>query len=142
MRSRAVAVRLGAYAIALAIGAFALRWLEYQYTVRQFAGEIYLTLVAVAFTGLGAWLALRLTRRPAARAFRPNRRALEYLGISRRERDVLALLAEGLTNEQIGERLYVSANTVKTHLRHLYEKLEVSRRTQAVAKARELQLIP
>lgn len=141
MTPRSVAVRLGAYALALALGAFALRWLEYQVAVRQFAGEIYVALIAVAFTALGAWLALRLTRRQATQEFRPNRRALAYLGISRRECEVLALLAEGLTNEQIGERLYVSANTVKTHLQHLYGKLEVSRRTQAVAKARELGLI-
>jgi ATP/maltotriose-dependent transcriptional regulator MalT len=67
--------------------------------------------------------------------------ALGYLGVSDREYEVLTLLADGLSNREIAERLFVSPNTVKTHLAHLYEKLAVSRRTQAISKAKELRLI-
>ena len=56
--------------------------------------------------------------------------------------DVLSLLAEGHSNKEMAERLFVSPNTIKTHLAHLYEKLQVSRRTQAIHKAKALRLIP
>jgi DNA-binding CsgD family transcriptional regulator len=131
-----------AYGLCLAAGAFALRWLEYQYTVRVFSTEIYIALIAAGFTVLGLWLGERLTPRREPGAFRKNTEALEYLGVSDREYEVLSLLATGLSNREIAERLFVSPNTVKTHLVHLYEKLEVSRRTQALAKAKSLQLIP
>lgn len=130
------------YGLALAAGAFALRWLEYQHTVRAFSTEIYIVLVAAAFTVLGIWLGRRLTRRRAPPEFEKNAKALDYLGVSDREYEVLTLLADGLSNREIAERLFVSPNTVKTHLMHLYGKLGVSRRTQALHKARELGLIP
>jgi DNA-binding CsgD family transcriptional regulator len=129
------------YGLCLAAGAFALRWLEYQYTVRVFSTEIYSALIAVSFTALGLWLGQRLTRRKAP-PFEKNLSALQYLGVSDREYEVLSLLAVGLSNREIAQRLFVSPNTVKTHLAHLYEKLEVSRRTQAISKAKSLQLIP
>jgi DNA-binding CsgD family transcriptional regulator len=129
------------YGLALAAGAFVLRWLEYQYAVRTFSTEIYIVLIAAAFTVLGIWLGHRLTRRGTDPDFEKNAQALHYLGVSEREYEVLALLADGLSNREIAERLFVSPNTVKTHLMHLYEKLGVSRRTQAIHKARELRLI-
>jgi DNA-binding CsgD family transcriptional regulator len=129
------------YGLALTAGAFALRWLEYQHTVRAFPTEIYIVLIAAAFTVLGAWLGRRLTSREALRAFVKNSQALGYLGVSDREYEVLTLLADGLSNREIAERLFVSPNTVRTHLAHLYEKLAVSRRTQAISKAKELRLI-
>jgi len=63
-------------------------------------------------------------------------------GLSERELDVLGLLAGGLSNQQIAERLYVSANTVKSHLKSIFAKLDVESRTQAVARARELGIAP
>ena len=84
----------------------------------------------------------RLTGRTAPSGFRKNSPALESLGVSDREYDVLKLLAEGHSNQEIADLLFVSANTVKTRLAHLYEKLEVSRRTQAIQKAKALSLIP
>ena len=61
--------------------------------------------------------------------------------LSSRELEVLELIAEGRSNEEIGRELYVSVGTVKTHLKHIYGKLEVHTRTQAVARARELHLL-
>jgi DNA-binding NarL/FixJ family response regulator len=61
--------------------------------------------------------------------------------LSPRELDVLRLVAEGLSNPQIAARLYVGEATVKTHLLHAFEKLEVSDRTRAVTKAMELGLL-
>lgn len=130
------------YGIAIAGTAFFLRWLEYQYVVRVFATEIYIVLIAVVFAVLGAWVGNRLTGRAAPEAFERNTKALQALDISKRELDVLEHLANGLSNREIAEQLYVSTNTVKTHLGHLYEKLGVSRRTQAVVRAKSLSLIP
>lgn len=130
------------YGSSLAAGALLLRWLEYTYMLRMLSAEVYVVAIAVTFTALGLWVGRRLTVHAAPARFEKNEKALGYLGISEREQQVLGLLAAGLSNREIAERLFVSANTVKTHLAHLYEKLEVSRRTQAVRKARELRLIP
>ena len=67
---------------------------------------------------------------------------LTRLGLSKRELEVLQLMAEGMSNHQIAERLFVSLNTIKTHSARVFEKLEVQRRTQAVDKAKKLRLIP
>ncbi len=61
--------------------------------------------------------------------------------LTERELEVLALIAEGLTNPQIGEKLYLSTGTVKVHTRNIYGKLAVKNRTEAATKARELKLI-
>ena len=66
-------------------------------------------------------------------------RPLEQL--SAREAQVLQLVAEGLPNKEIAERLFISLHTVKTHLRHMLRKLDARSRTQAVSRARELHLL-
>ncbi len=130
------------YAGALAAGALVLQWLEYKYVTRVFVGEIYIVLIAAGFTALGVWAGHYLTRKAAPPEFRRNEAALASLGVTAREYQTLELLAAGLANKEIARKLDVSPNTVKTHLANLYEKLEVSRRTQAIQKAKELQLIP
>lgn len=130
------------YALALAAGAFALQWLEYQYLTKAFAAEIYITLIALAFTGLGVWAGYRLTPKAAAPPFERNDAAVRSLGLTDREVEVLGLLAAGQANKEIARTLDVSPNTVKTHIANLFQKLEVERRTQAIQKARELRLLP
>jgi DNA-binding CsgD family transcriptional regulator len=130
------------YGLAIAAAAFLLDWLQYQYLVRVFSTEIYIVLIASFFAVLGIWTGYRLWGKRAISAFERNTKALDYLGISECEYDVLALLAEGRSNKEIADGLFVSTNTVKTHLANLYGKLEVNRRTQAVREARELRLIP
>ena len=131
------------YGLALAIGAVLLQWLQYRMLVREHPGEIYLALFAAAFLALGIWLGARLFRRaPASDAFTPNTAAQTSLGISDREYEVLQHLAAGRSNKEIAAKLALSPNTVKTHIARLYEKLEAARRTEAIAKARELGLIP
>jgi len=141
-RMRLMKRTIALYALGLALTAMVLSWLEFKYVTRVHAGEIYLLLVAAIFTGLGAWAGARLTRKSPPPAFEVNRAALASLGITGREHETLSALAEGLSNKEIARRFDVSPNTVKTQLSSLYEKLEVSRRTQAIQKARELALIP
>ena len=130
------------YAFLLAAGAFALEWLQYKYVARVFSTDIYVGLIAVAFAGLGVWAGYRLTPKRAAAGFERNTAALKSLGVTDREFAVLELLAAGQANKEIARNLDVSPNTVKSHILHLFEKLEVQRRTQAISKARELRLIP
>ena len=130
------------YGFALAAGAFALQWIEYQFWARSNAVAIYVALIAAAFLGLGIWVGRRLFRRePGSGEFTPNERALASLGITEREREVLQLLADGRSNKEIAARLRLSPNTVKTHVARLFEKLRVARRTQAILLARELGLV-
>jgi DNA-binding CsgD family transcriptional regulator len=130
------------YGVALAAGAFVLQWLEHFYAVRLYSTEIYIVLLALLFTGLGIWFGARMRSQRPDDKFERNDRAIEVLKLTDREMEVLALLAEGESNRGIAGRLFVSPSTIKTHLIHLYQKLEVSRRTQAVQKARQLKIIP
>lgn len=130
------------YALALAAGAFVLQWIQYQYIVRVFAPELYIGLIALAFTGLGIWAGNRLTPRTVAPAFERNDAAIRSLGLTERELTMLERLAAGDANKEIARALDISPNTVKTHIANLFQKLEVQRRTQAIQKARELRVIP
>lgn len=67
-------------------------------------------------------------------SFRPQQFTDGLDPLSAREQEVLELLGTGMTAREIGEKLFVSANTVRTHIRHIYEKLQVQTRVQAVRK--------
>ena len=67
---------------------------------------------------------------------------VSQLELSKRELEILGLLAQGHSNQEIAAKLFVSLSTVKTHIQNLFEKLDVKRRIQAVEKARSLNLIP
>jgi DNA-binding CsgD family transcriptional regulator len=130
-----------------------LKVLEYQHFVRAYPTEIYGGAIALLFTGIGIYLGLRWTRQKeivivkevrvrAGDPFAVDTGKLAELGLTPREHEILGLIAEGLSNREIGERLFVSENTVKSHSSRVFEKLGVSRRTEAVRRARELGLIP
>jgi len=133
------------YGVALAALTGILKFIEYRYLVRDFSLEFYLGAVAVLFTGLGVWAGRRLTRRKVVIAtpdFKLNDGELQRLGISKREYEVLELMAQGLSNQEIADKLFVSLNTIKTHSSNLFMKLDARRRTQAVRRAKELGLLP
>ncbi|MFF5379751.1 response regulator transcription factor [Pedobacter suwonensis] len=130
-----------------------LKWLELRFIVINHAFEIYAGSIAVIFTGLGIWLALKLTKPKTiliekevlsekSETFVINEKEIIRLNISKRELEVLQLMSEGLSNQEIAERLFVSLNTIKTHNARLFGKLEVKRRTQAIEIAKKLGLIP
>jgi DNA-binding CsgD family transcriptional regulator len=130
------------YALALALIAAALEWLQYRYLMRAFSTELYIGLLALGFTALGLWAGNRLTRKPAPAEFVRNEAAIRSLGLTPRECEILELLAAGQSNREMADALHISPNTVKTHIARVFEKLEVQRRMQAVEKARWLALIP
>jgi NarL family two-component system response regulator LiaR len=133
------------YGVALAALTGILKFIEYRFFVRDLSLEFYLGAVAVIFAGLGVWAGLRLTRRKVVIAnpdFKLNEPELQRLGISKREYEVLELMAQGLSNQEIADKLFVSLNTVKTHSSNLFMKLDARRRTQAVRRAKEFGLLP
>jgi DNA-binding CsgD family transcriptional regulator len=130
------------YALALAVGAWLLQWLDYRWVTHAYSTEIYIALLAAGFVGLGIWTGRNLTPVPAAGEFVRNDAAIRSLGLSPRECEILALLASGQSNKEMARALSISPNTVKTHLARVYEKLDVERRVQAIEKARFLSLIP
>jgi DNA-binding CsgD family transcriptional regulator len=136
-----------------------LKLVEYRFLVVEHSIEIYGGIVAALFATLGIWLGLKLTRTKetvvvrevpvpvevparAAEPFEVNRARQEQLGITPRELDILAAIAEGLSTREIAEKLFVSENTVKTHASRLFEKLNARRRTQAVQIGKAAGLIP
>jgi DNA-binding CsgD family transcriptional regulator len=143
------------YAIMMAVLMLLLRWLEFRFMILEHQYEIYVGLIAGFFLLFGIWVANKITkpkektiiiekeiRIPSNNDFILNEAELQERKISKRELEVLALMAEGLSNNEIAERLFVSLNTVKTHSAKLFEKLEVKRRTQAIETAKKLQLLP
>ena len=129
-----------------------LKLIEYRFLVIERSLEIYGGLVALLFASVGIWLGLKLTKTKEtvvvrevpvpAREFVRDEARLEQLGITAREFEILQLIARGMSNREIAEKLFVSENTVKTHSSRLFDKLSAKRRTQAVQIAKELQLIP
>jgi len=150
------------YSISLAFLLFLLRWLELRFIIFAHSFEIYIGFIAVIFTALGIWLALKLSKpkietvvvekevyvyrneNPANRGagFVPDTSLVSQLELRKRELEILALLAQGHSNQEIAAKLFVSLSTVKTHIQNLFEKLDVKRRMQAVEKAKRLNLIP
>lgn len=119
-----------------------LKYLEYQHFVRLYPTEVYGGLVAVIFTAIGIYVGLRWKRTKPPTPFPVDAARVRDLGITPREHEILGLIAQGLSNREIGEKLFVSENTVKTHSSRLFEKLGVNRRVQAVQRGKELGLIP
>jgi NarL family two-component system response regulator LiaR len=128
-----------------------LKWTEYRFLVIEHSVEIYGGLVAATFAVLGIWLGLKLTGRQermkevpveGGKPFIANEGKREDLGITRRELEILELIAQGMSNREIAEKLFVSENTVKTHSSRVFDKLGARRRTQAVQFGKEFGLLP
>lgn len=130
------------YGFVLGLAAFALEWLEYKYLTRVFAPEVYVLALAIGFTALGIFVGRRLTVRAPTESFVRNEKAIASLGITAREFEALERLAAGDANKEIARAMGVTPNTIKSHLAKLYAKLDAVRRTDAVAKARALGIIP
>ena len=130
-----------------------LKVVEYRFLVVEHSIEIYGGLIALIFASLGIWLGLKLTRKKevvvvkevpvhAPELFALNEERLREFAITKRELEILELIAKGMSNREIAEKLFVSENTVKTHSSRLFDKLSAKRRTQAVQIGKELGLIP
>jgi DNA-binding CsgD family transcriptional regulator len=147
------------YSISLALLLFLLKWLELRFIIFEHSFEVYIGIIAIIFTALGIWLALKLSKpkietvivekevyvtRNDPDSYRDvlNTSLISQLKLSKRELEILNLMAQGHSNEEIAAIIFVSLSTVKTHNQNLFVKLDVKRRTQAIEKAKRLNLIP
>ncbi len=149
------------YGVSLAILFLLLKLFEYKLLILDHSFEIYVGSIALLFTLLGIWLSRKLFSPKkittiiekekivekevfiaSPQHFVLNQKAFEETDLSARELEVLSLIAKGLSNQEIASSLFVSVNTIKTHVTNLFYKLEVTRRTQAVEKAKKLSIIP
>jgi NarL family two-component system response regulator LiaR len=143
------------YGLLLGVLMIVLEVTKYRFMVMENRVELYIGIIAIVFVVMGAYMGSKLTTpkevvveklvaiqtNPSA-PFTLNETVLDKLGISKREHEVLRLMAEGMSNQEIADKTFVSVNTVKTHVSNLLLKLDAKRRTQAVIRARELSLIP
>lgn len=133
------------YGLVLAAVVATLKYVEYRFMVKSLSTEVYIGVVAALFTGVGLWLGSKLITAkkvvqvvPAAAL---DDQAIRSSGLSARELEVLQLMAEGLSNQEIADKLFISLPTVKSHSSSLFTKLEVKRRTEAVHRAKSLRII-
>jgi len=105
--------------------------------------ELYIGLLALFFMGLGIWAGINWINKKndVSISLKTSDEIKSQLGISEREMEVLFGITEGLTNQQIAEKLFLSESTIKTHSSNLFSKLDVKRRTQAVLEARKIGLV-
>ena len=142
------------YSISLAFLLLLLKWLELRFILFDHSFEIYIGFIAVIFTALGIWLALKLSKPKVetvvvekevyitrSETFILNTSLIAQLELSKRELEILSLMAQGHSNQEIAKTIFLSLSTVKTHNQNLFIKLDVKRRTQAIEKAKRLNLI-
>ena len=145
------------YGVAIGLLVVTIKLTEYRFLVVEHSVEVYAGLIAILAAGVGIWLGRSSRKRKAeaevaagpaaarqetAGPFTPDAARLARLGITPRELEILGLIASGLSNREIAERLFVSENTVKTHASRLFDKLGARRRTQAVQIGKTSRLIP
>lgn len=141
------------YGLTLGFLILGLKFAEYNFLIKSNSFEVYAGIIAILFTIVGVWAGLKFVKKKevtiikevmvqAPAEFTVNESNLKHFNISKREHEVLILMAQGLSNQEVADKLFVSLNTVKTHSSKLFEKLNVQRRTQAVQEAKKLGLVP
>lgn len=141
------------YGVSLALLTVLLSAAQYHFIVLSHSIEIYIGLIAIIFVIVGVVMGRKLAApkeviiekkvfiQAEHKAIAPPTETIEKLGISNRELEVLQLMANGLSNQEIADKTFVSVNTIKTHVSNILLKLDAKRRTQAVIRARELNII-
>jgi DNA-binding CsgD family transcriptional regulator len=149
--------KIFALGLALAVTMVLLQVAQYKLVIIDRSVEMYSGVVALVFAAVGILVGGKLAQRKEIVVEKlvtiqgpviykehvvADAGMIEKLGISKREFEVLELMAQGHSNQEIAEMAFLSIHTVKTHASNLFVKLDVQRRTQAVKKAKDLGLIP
>lgn len=114
---------------------------KYSYASGDVSVEIIIAVVALVFLGIGIYLNKKSLHKATPSITEINLKKVKELGISKREHEVLIEISKGLSNKEIGDKLFVSESTIKSHVSNLLVKLDAKRRTQAIQKAKELQVL-
>lgn len=111
---------------------------EFSYLRTSSGTEIWIAVISLVFFGIGIFISRRYL--PAATTKKETIDP-KQVGLSKREYEILQLINDGLSNQQIADKLFVSENTVKKHVSNLFLKLDVQRRTEAIKKAKDLNIL-
>ena len=104
--------------------------------------EIIIGLIALVFFFIGIYINKKSLNKNTSVSKEVNHKKIKELNISNREYEVLCEIANGLSNQEIANKLFVSESTIKTHVSNILVKLNAKRRTQAIQISKELQLLP
>lgn len=132
------------FGVLLAALAITLQFFEYRYYVGSLDSGIYTSVVATIFTVVGIWIGAKLlSQKNANKESKPeiDHLKIKKFQLNEREYEILELIAKGFSNQEIANQLFLALPTIKTHTSNLYSKLDVQSRTQAIHKARSLNLI-
>lgn len=141
------------YGTFLGLFVFLLTMSEYWLWIKLNAFDYYIAATSCIFLIAGWWLSKKIYSERKEKIIDPapllngtefvvpSQSALEQSNLSKREMDVLVLMGQGMTNQEIADSLFVSQNTVKTHTNRIFEKLETKNRTQSIVKAKAQGLI-
>lgn len=114
---------------------------SYAYFSRDASIEFIISGIAIVFFFIGIYVNRKTIRPSADIDSSIDLKKVEQLGISKREYEVLVHISKGLSNREIANTLFVSESTIKTHVSNLLVKLDAKRRTQAIQKAKDLQIL-
>jgi len=136
-----VVIKFGLLAIAIAI---LLKLTQYSLFFSNIRQEITIGIMGVGFAIIGLYLGKQFrSKKPVQRVenLTTDQEKAEVYGITKRELEVLSQMSKGKSNNEIAESLFISENTVKTHVSNLLTKLNAKRRTEALKRAREYDII-
>lgn len=103
--------------------------------------EFVIAAIALIFFFIGVYINKQSLQKTKDVTYDINYQKIESLEISKREYEVLKLMSDGMSNKEIADRLFLSESTIKSHASNLFVKLNAKRRTQAIQKAKDLQII-
>lgn len=114
---------------------------KYSLAVGNTSSEWVIAAVAIIFFVIGVYINKKSLHKTTSAEIEIDQKKIDALGLSKREFEVLNGIASGLSNKEIGEELFLSESTIKTHVSNLFVKLNAKRRTQVIQKAKEMRLI-
>jgi len=115
---------------------------KFSYFTGQSHIEIWIAVISLLFFIVGVFISQRyFPSKPTAPKGTINQKNLQHIGLSKREYEILQLIDQGLSNQEIADRLFLSESTVKKHVSNVFLKLDVQRRTEAIKRAKELEIL-
>jgi DNA-binding NarL/FixJ family response regulator len=114
---------------------------KYAYFSGDISMEIGIAVIALVFFFIGIYINKKALQKKKPESPAVDIKKIEQLGISKREYEVLVEISKGLSNKEIAHTLFVSESTIKTHVSNLLVKLDAKRRTQAIQRAIDLQIL-
>lgn len=133
-----VILRFGLLAAALML---LVKLSEYSLSMQSFTNEILAITLAAIFIGFGVLISRLLARQKTQEEILLNDKKALELSFSERETEVFQEMVKGKSNREIGDSLFISESTVKTHISSILSKLHAKRRTEAIKNAKALGLI-